>query len=133
MTIGCFYKNIHTESPVSSRLLNFCCFVGRIKCPAYIGCGDTPTKNTNLVNLTTELEMSIFFFLFFFFLFLCVCTGTFHGLLKGYFNINFKLECFKIHYSFCVCVFILVVLQEGLITAYTRKMVPIKNERVHSL
>ena len=79
--------------------------------------------------------MSIFFYVCFLLLlfFLCVCTGTFHGLLKGYFNINFKLECFIIHYSFCVCVFILVVLQEGLITAYTRKMVPIKNERVHSL
>ena len=60
----------------------------------------------------------------------CVCTGTFHGLLKGYFNINFKLEYITL---FVLCVFILVVLQEGLITAYTRKMVPIKNERVHSL
>ena len=69
--------------------------VGRIKCPAYIGCGDTPTRNTNLVNLTTELEMSIFFFVVVvFFLFFFVCTGTFHGLLKGYFNINFKLLFF---------------------------------------
>ena len=76
--------------------------------------------------------MSIFFFVvvvLFCFL-LCVCTGTFHGLLKGYFNIYFS---FEIHYSFCVCVcvFILVVLQEGLITAYTRKMVPI-NKRASS-
>ena len=39
----------------------------------------------------------------------------------------FSFECFKNTLLFlCVCVFILVVLQEGLITAYTRKMVPIK-------
>ena len=40
--------------------------------------------------------------------------------------ITFLLIVLKIHYSFCVCVSIIVVLQEGLITAYTRKMVPIK-------
>ena len=93
LTFGCFYKNIHTECPVSSRCLNFFVdIVGRIKCPAYIGCGDTPTRNTNLVNLTTELEnVNLFFFCCCFVLFfvVCVCTGTFHGLLKGYFNINF--------------------------------------------
>ena len=66
--------------------------VGRIKCPAYIGCGDTSTRNTNLVNLTTELEMSKNLLLFLF----CFCTGTFHGLLKGYFNINFKLLFFYV-------------------------------------
>ena len=73
MTFGCFYNNIHTESPVSSRCLQF--FVDIVKCPAYIGCGDTPTRNTNLVNLTTELEMSIFFLLLLLFLllfFVCV-------------------------------------------------------------
>ena len=63
---------------------------------------------------------------------MCVCTGTFHGLLKGYFKINFKLLFFYVFYNtllfLCVCVFILVVLQEGLITAYTRKMVPIKKQ-----
>ena len=90
--------------------------VGRIKCPAYIGCGDTPTRNTNLVNLT-ELEMSIFYFVVVFvfvFVFLfcvcvCVCVCVyrhFHGFLKGYFNIKFTFVCLfnKIHYSFCVCV-----------------------------
>ena len=71
--------------------------VGRIKCPAYIGCGDTPTRNTNLVNLITELENVNLFFVVVVVLFcflLCVCTGTFHGLLKGYFNINFELLFF---------------------------------------
>ena len=88
-----FYKNIHTFSPVSSRCLNFFAdIVGRIKCPAYIGCGDTPTRNTNPVNLT-ELEMSICFLLL--------------------------LLLFNTLLFLCVCVFILVVLQEGLITAYT--------------
>ena len=49
-------------------------------------------------------------------LFLCVCVySQFHEFLKGYFNIKYK------NFLLCVyvCVFILVVLQEGLITEYT--------------
>ena len=113
-----FYKNIHTKSPVSSRCLNFFAdIVGRIKCPAYIGCGDTPTRNTNPVILT-ELEMSIccFFCCFFvlllllfvvvvFFVFLCVCVYRhFSWILKRVFQLLLCVLKY-ISYSFCVCVF----------------------------
>ena len=100
--------------------------VGRIKCPAYIGCGDTPTRNTNLVNLTTELEnVNLFLLLLLFcFVFCCVCVqALFMDYLKGISisTLNyFSFECFKNTLLFlCVCVFILVVLQEGLITTYS--------------
>ena len=104
-----FYQNIHTESPVSSRCLNFFVdIVGRIKCPAYIGCGDTPTRNTNLVNLTTDLEnvnlFSVVVVLFCFLL--CVCTRTFHGLLKGISISTLNYFSFENTLLFlCVCVF----------------------------
>ena len=68
LTFGCFTKIVILKVllVVGARIF-FADIDGRIKCPAYIGCGDTPTRNTNLVNLT-ELEMSICFF------FACVCV-----------------------------------------------------------
>ena len=108
--------------------------VGRIKCPAYIGCGDTPTRNTNLVNLTTELEnVNLFFCCCCFVCFFVVCVYRHFSIIKRVFQtLNyFSFECFKNTLLFCVCV--LVVLQEGLITAYIGKWFPLKNARVHSL
>ena len=61
-----FFVAVHRASDI----------VGRIKCPAYLGCGDTPTRNTNLVNLTTELEMLIC-------VCVCVCVCVFILLVGG--------------------------------------------------
>ena len=94
------FTKIIILNPVSSWCLNFFVdIVGRIKCPAYIGCGGTPTRNTTQVNLTTELEMSICFLLFFFCFFFCVCVYR-----------HFSRINHSIYYSFDNCTGFLPIL-----------------------